>query len=49
MSAETPDDPEVHVRTDRETPEESVSRVMAYLREAGYVAASPGKTREAGS
>ncbi len=45
---EEPADPEVHVRTDRETPDESVDRILAHLREAGYVTASAEKARQAG-
>lgn len=45
---EEPADPEVHVHTDREDPAESVDRIMTYLRDEGYVTASPEKARHAG-
>lgn len=35
---EPPADPEVHVRTDTESPEESAGRVLAYLQQRGLVA-----------
>ncbi len=34
---EPPEAPEIHIRTHTETPEESASRVIAYLEEKGYI------------
>ena len=45
---EEPEDPEVHVRTDREDPSDSVDRILAFLRERGYVSASGEKAQRAG-
>ena len=38
---EAPEDPELHLRTDRETPEESTGRVLDYLEERGWVPPAP--------
>lgn len=36
---EPPTDPELHLRTDQETPEESAAKVLAYLDERGWAVA----------
>ena len=46
---EEPEDPEIRVHTDRESPAESVDRILAFLREEGYVTASAEKSRRAGN
>jgi sulfate adenylyltransferase/3'-phosphoadenosine 5'-phosphosulfate synthase len=40
---EAPLSPEVHVRSDRETPEESVTKILARLEELGFIGAHAGE------
>jgi adenylyl-sulfate kinase len=39
---EAPENPEIHIHTDQETPEESAQRILTYLEDLGYI-----PTREA--
>ncbi len=34
---EAPTNPEIHIHTDQETPEESAQRILSYLEERGYI------------
>lgn len=34
---EAPANPEIHIHTDQETPEESAQRILSYLEERGYI------------
>jgi adenylyl-sulfate kinase len=34
---EAPQNPEIHIHTDQETPAESTQRILAYLEEAGFI------------
>lgn len=43
---EPPDNPEIHLHTDRETPEESVAKVIAWLEKRGFIPlVEPAKER----